>query len=160
MHCKQHSVSASSECERTSCDARCGKGEEDERSWLASAVLCHLNTKTDCTLSLLIWVLFCFVFSSVKIERGQIINFSTTAYFSFYRRRPNIDTKYRNINYIKVKKAVVSDKHQTFASVYLFLPMFYKERHANSYHFHVTIIPLVFRYIRGLSRNFVLVAFC
>ena len=81
IHCKQQSIFASSECERISCDARCGKDEEDERSWWASAVMCHLNTKPDYTLSLLVQVLFCFVYSCVKTERGQIISFSPTTYF-------------------------------------------------------------------------------
>ena len=57
------------------CDSRCGNDEEDERSWLAPAVPCRL---TYCTLSPLVRVLVCFVYSSVKTERGQIISFNPT----------------------------------------------------------------------------------
>jgi hypothetical protein len=97
------SIFASSKCERISFDARCGKDEEDGRSWWTFAVLCPLNTKTNCTFSLLVRVLLCFVCSSVKTERGQIISFNPTTYYSFYQRRSSIDKKNRNISYIKVQ---------------------------------------------------------
>jgi len=94
------------------------------------------------------------VFSSVKSERGHIINFNPTTYFSFYKRRPSSDTKNRDINYIEVKKAVVSDKHQTFVSVYLFLPLFYKERRANSLPFPCDDHPFNFSIYQGTSLKF------